>query len=151
MGEIICHLNLWRTVWCNHSKETSLAEVLYSAVKLCLIQTPHYYRQFALSLEKESLYIFSKSTRLIRTSLFQASRLSGSLNWRKRKHENKTGGKLKKKLETSSFFPPRQLFACLFLSLLPHFLRAWNRLNTDTLLIRTLSKVPSGSVLTRFD
>ena len=27
-----------------------------------------------------------------------------------------------------SFFPPRQLFACLFLSRLPHYLRAWNRL-----------------------
>ena len=27
-----------------------------------------------------------------------------------------------------SFFPPRQLFACLFLSRLPHYLRAWKRL-----------------------
>ena len=27
-----------------------------------------------------------------------------------------------------SFFPPRQLFACLFLSRLPHYSRAWNRL-----------------------
>ena len=27
-----------------------------------------------------------------------------------------------------SFFPPHQLFACLFLSRLPHCLRAWNRL-----------------------
>ena len=29
-----------------------------------------------------------------------------------------------------SFFPPRQLFACLFLSHLPYYLRAWNRLAT---------------------
>ena len=29
-----------------------------------------------------------------------------------------------------SFFPPRQIFACLFLSHLPYYLRAWNRLAT---------------------
>ena len=41
-----------------------------SNLPLCLIQTPHYYGQFALSLGKESPYIFSINlTRLIRTPL----------------------------------------------------------------------------------
>ena len=46
----------------------------------------------------------------------QAPRQSGPMQ---RKHENKTGG---------NFSPPRQLFAYLFLSCLPLYLRAWNRL-----------------------
>ena len=49
------------------------------------------------------------------------SEMVGSAKLRKRKHENKTEGNF-------SFFPPLQLFACLFLSRLPHHLRAWNRL-----------------------
>ena len=50
------------------------------------------------------------------------SEIFGSAELRKRKHENKTGGNWGQKGRLSlpfSFFPPRQLFAYLFLSRLP--------------------------------
>ena len=61
------------------------------------------------------------------------SEIFGSAELRKRKHENKTGGNWEEKGRLSLpfsrlFFPLRQLFAHLFLSRLPHYLRAWNRL-----------------------
>ena len=49
----------------------------------------------------------------IKTQPVPGSEIVGSAELRKRKHENKTA---------------RQLFAYLFLSRLPHYLRAWNRL-----------------------
>ena len=59
----------------------------------------------------------------------------GSAELRKCEHENKTGENWEEEgprsLSLSSFFlffPPRQLFACLSLSRLPHYLRAWNSL-----------------------
>ena len=59
----------------------------------------------------------------------------GSAELRKCEHENKTGGNWGEEgrqiLSLPSFFlffPPRQLFACLSLSRLPHYLRVKNRL-----------------------
>ena len=86
VGEIHCHLNLCRTVWCNHSKETSLVERLYSTVKPRL--TDGHLVIITVSLLCPVHFQFNPPRTL---SLFHAPRLSGSLNWRKRKHENKTG------------------------------------------------------------
>ena len=44
-------------------------------------------------------------------------------NTHKEKKKQKRGESL-----SFSYFPPGQLFACLSLSRLPHYLRAWNRL-----------------------
>ena len=86
VGEIHCHLNLWRTVWCNHSKETSVVERLYSTVKPRL--TDGHLVIITVSLLCPVHFQFNPPRTL---GLFHAPRLSGSLNWRKRKHENKTG------------------------------------------------------------
>ena len=60
-------------------------------------------------------------------ALIRINAVVGSAELRKREHENKTGGNWG---SIHSFFPPRQLFACLSLSLsrLPQYLRACNRL-----------------------
>ena len=86
VGEIHCHLNLCRTVRCNHSKETSLVERLYSTVKPRL--TDGHLVIITVSLLCPVHFQFNPPRTL---GLFHAPRLSGSLNWRKRKHENKTG------------------------------------------------------------
>ena len=59
----------------------------------------------------------------------------GSAELSKYEHENKRGGNWGEEGWWSLSFPsfflfflPRQLFACLSLSRLPHYLRAWNRL-----------------------
>ena len=63
------------------------------------------------------------------------SGIVGSAELRKCEHENKRGGNWgeegRRSLSLPSFFLfflPRQLFACLSLPRLPHYLRAWNRL-----------------------
>ena len=63
------------------------------------------------------------------------SGIVGSAELRKCEHENKRGGNWGEEGWWSLSFPsfflfflPRQLFACLSLSRLPHYLRAWNRL-----------------------
>ena len=69
------------------------------------------------------------------SSLFQASRLWGPLNWEsantKMRWEETGERRGRQSLSLTSFFlffPPRQLFACLSLLCLPHYLRDWNRL-----------------------
>ena len=54
----------------------------------------------------------------------------GAAELKRHEHENKTAGNWGEQGLPFPFFPPRQLFACLLLSLLPHYLRAWNRLQT---------------------
>ena len=59
------------------------------------------------------------------------SEIVGSAELRKREDEIKTGG------NWALPFPPfsrHQLFECLLLSRLPHYLRAWNRLTRESLL-----------------
>ena len=57
------------------------------------------------------------------------SEIVGSAELRKRKHENKTGGNWGKRGRAPFFFffPPREIFACLFLSRLPHYRRSLKR------------------------
>ena len=47
-------------------------------------------------------------------------------------------------LRKHSFFPPRQLFACLSLFHLPYYLRAWNRL------LKYLSWFPASNLMSSF-
>ena len=101
VGEIHCHLNLWRTVWCNHSKETSVVERLYSTVKPRL--TDGHLVIITVSLLCPVHFQFNPPRTL---GLFHAPRLSGSLNWRKRKHENKTGENWNKNWKLLPFSRP---------------------------------------------
>ena len=101
VGEIHCHLNLWRTVWCNHSKETSVVERLYSTVKPRL--TDGHLVIITVSLLCPVHFQFHPPRTL---GLFHAPRLSGSLNWRKRKHENKTGENWNKNWKLLPFSRP---------------------------------------------
>ena len=109
VGEIHCHLNLCRTVWCNHSKETSLVERLYSTVKPRL--TDGHLVIITVSLLCPVHFQFNPPRTL---GLFHAPRLSGSLNWRKRKHENKTGENWNKNWKLLPFSRPAN-FSCAFL------------------------------------
>ena len=55
----------------------------------------------------------------------------GPAELRKREQENKTGVNWGEK--GAAFFLPRQLFACLLLSRLPHYLRAWANTEQDAM------------------
>ena len=104
-GEIIYHFNLW----CNHSKETSVVERLYSTVKPRL--TDGHLVIITVSLLCPVHFQFNPPRTL---GLFHAPRLSGSLNWRKRKHENKTGENWNKNWKLLPFSRPAN-FSCAFL------------------------------------
>ena len=131
--EMICHFNLWRTVCCNHSKETFLVKLLYSTLKPRLIRTPHYYRQFALSLEKESPYIFSKFNPL---NTVACSRLRDSrIRWIEESANTKIkrGETGKKPWKLLPFSLPVNFSRAFLFRFFSTFWEPGNRLNTDKL------------------